>query len=181
MVTFRQLLRRRPTRNGALYAVVLALACACVVGGVLVYVDMGSEPEGALAAPTVAEQQRYGAVKRAAEETATALINIDYRNPGQSREAVSATATGKFLEQYQASSKSLEELVTQYKSVMEGQVVTSAVSNVDEDSATVLVATEGEVRNAQTGDDVQARNFRLLVELVRQDGEWLTSGLDFVG
>ena len=167
-----------------LFVVALLLACACVVGGVMVVQESRERDDGAAsggAAPSEAEQDRYGEVKAAAEATATALVNIDYRDPDQSFEAVAATATGTFLDQYQASSDSLVELVTTFESVLEGAVSVSAVDDIDADSASVLVATEGTVSNAQTGEDTQVRNFRLLIKLVRQDDRWLANDLEFVG
>ncbi|MDO9458266.1 hypothetical protein [Nocardioides sp.] len=168
-----------------LFVVALVLACACVAGGVFVVLEArdrgGSDDASDTGAPSAAEQDRYGEVKVAAEATATALVNIDYRDPDKSFDAVAATSTGTFLDQYKASSDSLVELVTTFKSVLEGSVAVSAVDDIDADSASVLVATEGKVSNAQTGKDTQVRNFRLLVKLVRQDGAWLTNDLEFVG
>lgn len=167
-----------------LYVVALLLACGCVVGGVFVVLERQERTDadaGGTQAPSAAEQDRYGEVKAAAEATAAALVNIDYRKPEESFDAVAATSTGTFLDQYQSSSNSLVELVTSFKSVLTGEVAVSAVSTVDADSATVLVATEGKVSNAQTGGETQVRNFRILVTLVRQGDAWLTNDLEFVG
>lgn len=180
-----------PGRDGArrlvpaLFVVALVLACACVAGGVFVVREARDRDDAGSGAgtkaPSVAEQDRYGQAKKAAEATATALVNIDYRDPQKSFDAVAATATGTFLDQYKASSDSLVELVTTFKSVLEGTVAVSAVDDIDADSASVLVATEGKVSNAQTGEDAQVRNFRLLIKLVRQDDRWLANDLQFVG
>lgn len=164
-----------------LLVVVLVLACACVAGGVVVLREARDRDDSSAQGPSAAEQDRYGDVVRAAEATATALVNIDYRDPQKSFEAVAATATGTFLDQYKASSDSLVKLVTSFKSVLTGTVAVSAVDDIDADSASVLVATEGKVSNAQTGETTQVRNFRLLVKLVRQDGAWLANDLQFVG
>jgi len=176
--------RRIPTES-VLYLVALVLACACVVGGVVVVqqarADARTERESpATLAPSEAEQARYGEALRAAEATAEALVNIDYRDPEASFEAVRETSTGTFLEQYDASAGSLVDLVTQFESVLTGTVVTSAVSSIDQDDATVLVATDGTVENAQTGQDAQARNFRILVRLGLEDARWLTDDLESV-
>ncbi len=168
-------------RTTILYLLALLLACLVVVGGVLSVRAHGERDGGELSAPSVAEQERYGDALAAAAATATALVNIDYRDTQASFDAVAATATGTFLEQYRASSDSLVELVTEFESVMTGEVVTSAVSSLDDDGATVLVATTGDVSNAQTGGKPQLRNFRILVTLVRDDDAWLTDDLDFVG
>ncbi len=168
-----------------LYVVALVLACACVSGGVVIWlqhradVRVASESPETLP-PTEAEAARYGEVTAAARATAQALLNIDYRDPQASFEAVAATSTGTFLDQYEASSESLVELVTQYESVQTGEVDSAAVSRLDEDDATVLVAATGTVTNLQTGEDGQLRVYRILITLVAQDGTWLTNDLEFV-
>ena len=171
-------LRRIPgsTRTLVLYLIALLLACACVVGGVLSYFAYQDR------ADEKAEQQRYGEAIRAATEEAEAFINIDYRDPDATFEAVAAGATGEFKAQYKSVSKDLIELLTSAKSVMTGEVVKAAVSDIDSDSARVLVATQGTVTNVGVeGGKEQARSFRLALELVRSDGEWLTNNLEFVG
>ena len=173
---------RLPT---VLYVVAVLLACACVSGGVVIWQQERSDAQSLADSPetlppTPAEAARYGEVTEAAKATAVALLNIDYRDPQASFEAVAATATGTFLDQYEASSDSLVDLVTQYESVQSGEVDSAAVSRLDEDDATVLVAATGTVTNLQTGDDGQLRVYRILITLVRQDGAWLTEDLEFV-
>lgn len=168
-----------------LYVVALVLACACVSGAVVIWQQQRADdrvvresPE--TLPPTAAEAARYGEVMQSARETADALLNIDYRDPDASFEAVSQTATGTFLDQYEASSESLVDLVTQYESVQTGEIDSAAVSSIDADDATVLVAATTTVTNLQTGDDGQLRVYRILITLVREDGQWLTNDLEFV-
>ncbi len=168
-----------------LYVVALVLACACVSGGVVIWQQDRSDARTAAESPeslppSPAQAARYGAAAKAAEATAVALLNIDYRDPQASFDAVAQTATGTFLDQYKASSESLVELVTQYESVQTGEVDSVAVSRLDADDATVLVAASGTVTNLQTGEDGQLRVYRILITLVDQDGVWLTEDLEFV-
>jgi len=164
------------TSTLVLYLIALLLACACVVGGVLSlrsYQDRQDEKT---------EQERYGDVIAAATEEAEAFINIDYRKPDATFDAVAAGATGAFKTQYKSVSADLIEILTTAKSVMTGEVVNAAVSTIDSDSARVLVATEGTVANVGVKDGKeQARSFRLALEMVRSDGKWLTNNLEFVG
>ena len=169
-----------------LYVVALLLACACVAGVVVLVQqhrsDVRAERETPEALPpSAAESARYGEVKQAAEATAAALLNIDYRDTQASFDAVATTATGTFLEQYQASSDSLVTLVTQNQAVQTGTVTASGVSSLDADGASVLVAANGTVVNKQTGEQGQQRIYRLLIKLVHQDGVWLANELEFVG
>ena len=162
-------------RDLVLYLVALLLACACVAGGVLVLRERGDRQDAA------ARADRYGEVIEAAEATALAMVNIERDDPQASIDAVAATATGTFLEQYQSSAASLVELVDLFEATLTSTVSSSAVSTLDSDSASVLVATEGEVSNSATGGEVSARYFRFLIKLVRQDGVWLANELEIVG
>lgn len=178
-------LLKNPRVPTLLYIVALVLGCACVSGGVVIWQQDRADAEVRTESPetlppTDAEAARYSEVTQAAKATAVALLNIDYRDPQASFDAVSETATGAFLDQYVASSESLVELVTQYESVQTGDVDSAAVSRLDADDASVLVAATGTVKNLQTGEDGQLRVYRILITLVHQDGAWLTNDLEFV-
>lgn len=157
-----------------LYAVALALACACVYGGFLVRREHDQRSESS------ATQLGYGEVQRAATEETEAFINISYKDAQASIDKVAAGATGAFAKQYDSSTKGVIELLTQNKSVMTGEVVWAGVSSLDDDSASVIVATTGTVANKQTRNEPVARNFRLRLDLILVDGHWLTKNLEFV-
>ncbi|MBB6626114.1 hypothetical protein H5V45_02155 [Nocardioides sp. KIGAM211] len=167
----------RPRRglNLALYAVTLLVACACVFGGFLVYRTHDTRASAAT------DQDRYGDVLAAATTEAEAFINIRYDDAQASIDKVAAGATGSFRKQYDSSSKGVTQVLTENKSVMDGDVVWAGVVDVDADSATVIAATSGTVANNQTGGKPVARNFRLQLDLVLEDGRWLTNHLQFVG
>jgi len=170
-----QTFRPGSLRTLVLYLVALLLACACVVGGVFsyrAYQDRQDEK---------AEQERYGDVIAAASKEAEAFVNIDYRDPEATFKAVSAGATGEFREQYDSVSEELLKLLTDAKSVMTGEVARAAVSNIDKDSARVLVLTQGTVTTQGKEQQESARSFRLALDLVKSDGKWLTNNLEFVG
>jgi Mce-associated membrane protein len=167
-------------RTGLLlaYLAVLVLACACVVGGVAVARERDDRQR---TDDLVANAERYGEVMKAAEATALAMTNVDYRAPEESTEAVKATATGTFLDQYEAASSTLSDLAGTFKATLESEASATAVSSLDADSAVVLVATEGTVTNNETGAEPSARYFRFLIELVRVDDRWLANELEIVG
>ncbi|GEP37345.1 hypothetical protein NPS01_10080 [Nocardioides psychrotolerans] len=158
-----------------LTVLVVVLLVACGVGG---YAAL-REHDNRTAAR--AEQERYGEVLVAARRMAAAFVNIDYRKPEESFEAVADNATGEFLEQYQGSSESLVDLLTSNESVMTGAVRSAAVTGLDADSATVIVATNGSVSNVSSNEEQTARDFRLRLDLLLVDGEWRTNNLEFVG
>jgi Mce-associated membrane protein len=119
-------------------------------------------------------------VLTAARTEAEAFINIRYDDAEASIDEVVAGATGDFRDQYAKSTDSVVQVLKESESVMEGEVVWAGVVDVDKDSATVLAATSGTVANKQTGGKPVARHFRLRLDLVREDGEWLTDDLQFV-
>jgi Mce-associated membrane protein len=59
-------------------------------------------------------------------------------------------------------------------------VLEAGVVSMDEDSATVVVVADSQVTNKST-DEPQPRHYRLQLDLVLEDGRWLTSDLQFVG
>ncbi|WP_341924080.1 hypothetical protein [Nocardioides psychrotolerans] len=158
-----------------LTVLVVVLLVACGVGGYAAFREHDNR------AAAQAEQERYGEVLEAARRMAVAFVNIDYRTPEDSFEAVADNATGEFLEQYEGSSESLVDLLTTNESVMTGAVRSAAVTGLDADSATVIVATNGSVSNVSSNDEQTARDFRLRLDLLLVDGEWRTNNLEFVG
>jgi len=153
---------------------VVLLGVLVVAGGVLVF------REHQVRSNHSADQDRYGAVQQAAADEVAALLNIDYRNPQATIDQVKAGATAEFAEQFDSATGGLVQLTAQAKSVMTADVIWTGVVDVDPDSATVIVATTGTVTNTQTGEEPAARNFRIKVDLVNQDGRWFTSAFDFV-
>ncbi|MCD4534959.1 hypothetical protein LRP67_12775 [Nocardioides sp. cx-169] len=167
--------RRAPWLEVVLYGLALVLAAACVAGGVATYRAHEDRQDAKV------EQERYGDVVAAATGVAEALVNLDYRELQSTYDAVTAGATGAFLKEYQSSWKDQEKIFAQAKSISTGKVRAAAVSNIDADSATVMVATQGTTRNTATGEDPQQRRFRFRLDVVRVDGEWRTEKLELVG
>jgi Mce-associated membrane protein len=161
-------------RNGYLYVVALLLACACVAGGVLVFLERGER------ADAKAEQERYGAVLASARTESKALVNIDYRDPQAAIDAITSGATGEFKKQLDEGSGPLTEILEQGKATRAGDVVWAGVVAVDADSARVIVATEGTVTSSASTAEPQAENFRMQLDLELVDGDWLTSKLEFI-
>jgi Mce-associated membrane protein len=161
-------------RNSALYAVALLLACACVAGAVLVYLERGERADART------EQERYGAVLASARSEASALVNIDYRDPQAAIDAITSGATGEFKKQLDEGSGPLTEILEQGQATRAGDVVWAGVVAVDADSARVIVATEGTVTFSATTEEPRAENFRMQLDLELVDGDWLTGTLEFI-
>jgi Mce-associated membrane protein len=170
--------KRPVSRRGlhiGLYVLALLLGCAVVFGGVLVHQEREDRQRAAT------EQERYGEVLAAARKEIEAFVNIDYNDAQKSIDAVADGATGDFAKQYDTSTKDVVKILTRAKSVMEGKVLWAGVVDVDSDSASVVVATTGTVANTSTDNKPVARQFRIKVDLVREDDAWKTSNVEFVG
>lgn len=142
--------------------------------------DLGPGRVQALSEASTQEQERAAAVLDAATKMSNAFLNIRHDDIEASVEAVRSLATGDFREQYDKSVESITKVTTRAKSIQTGEVVWAGISSIDEDSATVIVASQGSVSNRTTEFKAEPRNYRLLLELVLEDGRWLTRDLQFV-
>jgi hypothetical protein len=183
--------------NVVLYAATVLCACAALLVGYLAWDARGDGDTGTEAAPGAgrdvgrgvvqalaeaepAEQERVGEQIEAATKMVNAFVNFDYKDADATIEAVKSMSTGTFLEQYSKGAADLEKIARRAKSQMVARVVWSGLVAGDDDSATVIVATTGTVRNKTTKFKDEARNYRIQVELVREDGRWLTNDLQYV-
>jgi Mce-associated membrane protein len=153
---------------GGLVLVLLALlvATALVVTG-------GDEADEQL---TAAQQDVAGA----ARAEALAFLTVDHRDMDRLIDAVLDGATGDFAEQYASQRETLTREAVRTEATSSPEVVSLGVGDQDGDSATVLVAANSTVTNTGTTDEGQVRYYRLRLELVREDGRWLTDDLRFV-
>ena len=177
---------KRVQLNLALYVVVMVAAALLVVAAVRVLADdsgptsLPAKGVVELDAASTTEQQRYDDILESASEEATAFLNIRYDTAQESIDAVMAGATGDFRDQYAQATEALITLLQDNKSIRTGEVVWAGVVAQDPDSATVILATTGTVQNNQTGDTPKAENYRVQMQLVSEEGRWLTSDLQFV-
>ncbi|WP_299923349.1 hypothetical protein [uncultured Nocardioides sp.] len=153
---------------GGLVLVLLALlvATALVVTG-------GDEADGEL---TAAQHDVAGA----ARTEALAFLTVDHRDMDPLIDAVLDGATGDFAEQYASQRETLTREAVRTEATSSPEVVALGVGDQDDDSATVLVAANSTVTNTGTTGEGQVRYYRLRLELVREDGRWLTDDLRFV-
>jgi Mce-associated membrane protein len=126
------------------------------------------------------QQQRDQQVLAAARQEALNFISLDYRHFDQDSKNVLAGATGDFKQQFSDESATLQSVVTANKAVSSGQVLQAGVVTSGATSARVLVVADSTVVNTAAPSG-QVRNYRLQMDLVEQGGQWLTSGIEFVG
>lgn len=187
--------RSRVRLNIGLYAATVLLGCVAVF---LLFLHVTSDDvDDAAVAPGAgedvgrgvvqpvkeaddAQQERVAAQLAAASDMVTSFVNFDYRDADATIAGVKERSTGTFLEQYEKGAADLKKLATEAQSTMVARVVWAGLVAGDKDSATVIVATSGEVTNKTTDFKEEARNYRIQVELVLEDGAWLTSDLQYV-
>jgi Mce-associated membrane protein len=87
------------------------------------------------------------------------------------RERVTEVITPTFAEEFREQVVAAEQLVIQQGAERDAEVFSTGVSSIDEDSATALVA--GAFTNSVEGQASEPFPFRLRLDLVRTEGEWL--------
>ncbi|MCW7944569.1 hypothetical protein AAW14_21750 [Streptomyces hygroscopicus] len=127
-----------------------------------------------------ADEQRRQDILAAARQSALNFTSLDYRHYGRDSGNVLKGATGDFKKEFAAQTAELTKLVARNRSVSEGQVLEAGIVRSDARSARVLVVADSKVTNTAVPEG-QARNYRLQLDLVREQGRWLTSDVEFVG
>lgn len=150
---------------------------AVVLVGLLVAVGLVWSSRGDVDAGLSTAQREVAAAARA---EAVAFLTVDHEDMDAVVDAVLAGATGDFAEQYAAQRDTLVSEAERTEATSTGEVVALGVGDLDDDSATVLVAANSTVTNSGTGAEGQVRYYRLRLDLVREDGRWLTSAVEFV-
>jgi Mce-associated membrane protein len=125
-------------------------------------------------------EQRRQDILAAARQSALNFTSLDYRHYERDSAHVLEGATGEFKEQFAGQTEELTKLVARNKSVSEGQVLEAGLVRSDEDSARVLVVADSKVSNVAVPEG-ESRTYRLQLDLVLEDGRWLTSAVEFVG
>lgn len=115
----------------------------------------------------------------AATDEVVGLISISGTTSGEDLERLVEGATGSFRADLEEQGDRLKASLAKGKVAATGEVVSAGVAKIDQESATVVVAATGTVRNKGTAGP-EPRHYRLLVELAKEGDQWLVSGLEFV-
>lgn len=167
----------RVPRGGAslpLLVLVVTLAVAVALVGVLAW-DAQEQRDA-----DAATQERYGEVLAAATAEAEAFVNLRHDDARDGVERVAAGATGEFRERYTEAGDRVVAALERNRSVLAGEVLWAGVVDLDAHRATVIAATAGTVTSRRTDGVPVPRDFQLRLELVLEDGRWLTRDLRFV-
>ncbi|WP_183097320.1 hypothetical protein [Nocardioides pelophilus] len=107
------------------------------------------------------------------------LVGISGSTADEDIERLLDGATGDFHAELESQIKRLQQVLADSKVKATGEAVSTGVVTLTDDKASVIVAASGTVQNKDT-DKAEPRNYRLKVDLVKMDGRWLISGLEFV-
>lgn len=126
-----------------------------------------------------ARVQDHDAAVAAAEAEVEGLIGISASTSAADMDALLDGATAAFRDELEAQADRLRTTLRSNQVAASGEVVSAAVTRLEADQATVIVAAVGSVENKST-TDAEPRNYRLKVDLQRSGSEWLVAGLEFV-
>lgn len=125
------------------------------------------------------EEARRDAVLQTARQAADNLTTIDYHTAERDVQELLDGSTREFAQQFGIAAPEFLEVVKGSQLVATGEVTSAAIQRLDEESARVLVAVDGSVRDVNVPQGAP-REYRLGMELVERDGRWLVSKVDFL-
>lgn len=174
--------RFRVVLLGVLSAVlVVALVASAVIGGLMA--------SGTVGDPGEVQEEREAVMAQARQF----MLRLNTYGPDQLegeqmpeyRELVAAVMTPKFRTSFEEGVVAAEQTVLEARVGREAEVFSAGVSDLEGDKATALVAgafTSSYPRDAEDPDgprvDDEPVTFRVQVELVRTEGEWLVDDFD---
>ena len=159
-----------PSRLRTGLAAALALVVVLSLVAVVILLDRRGDVESDL------DTRRD--VVRAAERFTVQVNNYDAKSVDDYKASVGAMLTTKFGDEFD---KAMEDIVAQVQEAemdSEGKVLASGVASVDQDSASVLVVADADVKTVY---DTRQRHFRWEIALVKVDGTWLVDDFTPVG
>lgn len=123
-----------------------------------------------------ANQQALAAAKQACVD----FVSVSAASVDRDLQRILAGTTGDFRDEFSRGQSQVRAAVVENNVQSQGTVLRAALLSGDRRRATVLVAIDATVRNTNAPDGRQS-HYRIQVELVRTDGRWLVSRLQFVG
>ncbi|GAB3310832.1 hypothetical protein GCM10027451_22110 [Geodermatophilus aquaeductus] len=118
----------------------------------------------------------YVEVLQAARSGIVDLTSFDAVTIDDDIEQVRRVATGDLRDESLAQLQDRRQELVDAQAVVQTEVVGAGVVSADEDSGTVLLVIQS-TQQSTAGPQAQVLRYRIQVELVRQDGRWLLSGI----
>ena len=149
--------------------IALVLVMVMLVAGVLLILELTTLRPRYEAIQ--AEDRARSQVVQVAEQFTVQVNNYDVASINQYQSRISTLLSPKFKAEFDKAMTDIVSSVKQAKMTSQGRVLAAAVSNVDPDSATVLVVSDAAVKTVF--DPSVARHFRWEVDLVKINDRWL--------
>jgi Mce-associated membrane protein len=160
----------RTIRNFAVVAVAIAVVAVLAVYGYQRYAS-------AKGADSVAADRQRTVL--AARTEVLALTTVSAKSSQADIKRLLAGATPEFRDQFQQQAQAFVTALKEADVTSTGSIASAGIESMKGDTAVVLVAATGTVKNKNT-DKAEPRNYRLRVTLNKSSGKWLVSGMDFV-
>lgn len=115
----------------------------------------------------------------AARQVVVTLMSIDFKNPQDSVQRIVDNSVDPFRQEFQGAAEDFIKVSQDAKVTTKAAVNAAAVEAMTADTASVLVAASSTVSNAE-GAEEAPRNWRLMVELKREDDRIKMAKVEFV-
>jgi hypothetical protein len=169
---------RRPSMSPAVRLATAGALTATLLGGVVwgvIETAGGTASDQASSGALSTEMSKRRSVQLAVSSFAANLTTYSVDDIGGYKSRLTPLMTAGFAKSFALAVDGIVAQVKATKMRSQGQVVQTAVSAVDSESATALVVADVQVQSS-LGDRV--RHFRWKVTLVRQSGGWLVDGFE---
>lgn len=162
-----------------------ALLTAAVVGlavfaGFKTYDVLTPAPDAAPESSQITEEDARSTLLVAAAELSQRVLTYRHDSFEEDVRAASARLTPEFADEYAEAMKQVRPNTAKNRISQEATAVSSAIISATEDQAQVLVFINQTTSSARTKAEQVVRN-RLVVDLVRVDGDWTIAGVDALG
>lgn len=159
---------------GLATAVVVAVVVLVAVSGINRTVEGIAAPAPALVAQTRMAEDRDAAFDLA-ERGALAMTTIDHRDRDGDWSRLKAVATDELVATFEEGRDEADAQVRRSKLVVRAEVLTAAVSKIDDDTATALVVIR--IRRSTDGQAAQEGIMRLELNLEQAERGWRMSDI----
>ena len=162
-----------------------ALLTAVVVGlavftGFTVYDELNPPQGAAPESGQITDEDARTGVLVAAADLSQRVLTYHHDTFDQDLEVAAARLTPAFREEYDSAMEQVRANTEKNKISQEATAVSSAIISATSAKAQVLVFINQETSSARTKASQLVRN-RLVVDLVREDGDWAIAGVNALG
>lgn len=162
-----------------------ALLTAVVVGlavftGFTVYDELNPPQGAAPESGQITDEDARTGVLVAAADLSQRVLTYHHDTFDQDLEVAAARLTPTFREEYDSAMEQVRANTEKNKISQEATAVSSAIISATSEKAQVLVFINQETSSAKTKASQLVRN-RLVVDLVREDGDWAIAGVNALG